>query len=97
MAKPMLVIQFPSPASSDLMGRVFNFLEDVHRGLMGTTFGSVESDIDHYASGRFVVRVSSARHLGSVSSLISKLLKQHNLESDATVSRADHLAQRSNT
>ena len=78
------------------MGRVLNFLEDVYRELMDTTFGFVESDIDHYASGRFVVRVSSARHLGSVSFLISKLLKQHNLESDATVTRADHRTQRSN-
>jgi hypothetical protein len=42
-----------------------------------------------YGSGCFVVRVSSARHLGEMLSLISKLLKQHMLEKDAAVTRQD--------
>jgi hypothetical protein len=70
------------------MHRALNYLEDVYRGLRDKGVGSID-DIDRYASGRFVVRVSSSRHIGEVSSLISKLLDHHNLENEAIVSRAD--------
>jgi len=89
VAKPTFVIQFPSPASPDLMHRVLNFVEDVYRELRDRRIGFLDRDIDHYASGRFVVRVSSSRYLGDVSSLISNLLGQHNLGNDAIVTRAD--------
>ena len=71
------------------MHRALNFAEDVYGELGAANIGSLEGDMDHYASGRFVVRVSSSRYLGQVTSLISKLLGQHNLRNDATVTRAD--------
>jgi len=89
VAKPAFEIQFPPTAAPELMHRALNFLEDVYREIEAKSIGAVESDIDHYASGRFVVRVSSARYLGQVSSLISTLLGQHKLRNDATVTRAD--------
>ena len=94
MAKPVFMIQFPSPASPDLMHRVLNYAEDVFRGLRDKGIGSID-DIDNYASGCFIVRVSASRHIGEVSSLISSLLVHHNLESQGIVSRADHLKDRS--
>ncbi len=68
------------------MGRALNFIEDVHRIAQQEEIGTVD-DIDHYASGCFVLRVSSSRRLGEMLSLVSKLLKQHMLENDAAVSR----------
>jgi hypothetical protein len=71
------------------MHRVLNFVEDVDRELEAANIGSLEGDMDHYASGRFVVRVSSSRYLSQVTSLLSKLLGQHNLRNEAAVARAD--------
>ena len=88
MAKPVVQIQFASPAPSEFMHRVLNFIEDVWRIARDQEIASVD-DIDHYGVGTFIVRVSSTRHLGEVLSLISKLLKQHMLERDAAVTRLD--------
>ena len=88
MAKPIVIVQFPAPAPSDLMHRALNYIEDVYRELTEGDIGSVD-DIDHYAAGRFVVRVASSRHLGEVISVISKLLDRHKLKEHAVVSRAD--------
>jgi hypothetical protein len=88
MAKPVLQIQFVSPAPSELMHRALNFIEDVYRMAKEQDIGAVD-DIDHYGSGTFVVRVSSARQLGEMRSLVSKLLRQHKLEGDAVVTRQD--------
>ena len=71
------------------MHRVLNLVEALYRELRDKSVGVLDSGIDHYASGRFVVRVSSSRHLGEVSSLMSRLLGQHNLRDDAVVMRAD--------
>jgi len=87
MAKPILKIQFPPSASPCLAHRVLNFIEDVSREAEGQHIGSV-GDIDHYSQGGFFVQVASKRHLGSMHSLVSKLLKQHMLEADAVVIRS---------
>jgi hypothetical protein len=88
MSKPIIHIQFASPAPPELMHRVLNFMEDVYRATRDA--GTAETgDIDHYSTGLFIVRIASARRIGEVSSLVGKLLKQHHLESEAVVSRAD--------
>jgi len=86
MAQPVLKIQFPSPASPDLVHRALNFVEDVYRGANSQNIGSVD-DINHYGSGIFLVQVSSTRHFGEMRLLISKLLKRHMLEAEAVVVR----------
>ena len=88
MAKPIISIQFPSPAQPELMHRALNFIEDVYRFLRDNAAGSVD-DIDHYRSGQFIVKPSSSRILGQVRNEIAKLLRQHKLEGDAVVSRLD--------
>jgi len=90
MAKPVISIQFPSPATPELMHRAMNFIEDVFRYARDNAVGSVD-DIDHYRSGQFIVRVTATRYLGGMLSEISKLLRQHMLEADATVSRLDRM------
>ena len=90
MAKPVISIQFPSPASPELMHRALNFIEDVFRYARDNALGSVE-DIDHYRSGQFLVTVTATRHLGSMLTEISRLLRQHMLEADAVVSRKDRV------
>jgi len=57
VAKPIIAIQFPSPAPTEFMHRALNFMEDVYRYLRDNPFGSVD-DIDHYHTGQFVVRLS---------------------------------------
>jgi hypothetical protein len=88
MAKPIISIQFPSPAPPDLMHRALNFIEDVYRFLRDNAAGSVD-DIDHYRSGQFIVKPSNSRYLGQVRHEITKLLRHHKLEGDAVVSRLD--------
>ncbi len=83
---PTLVLQFPSPASPDLMHRVLNFVEDVWRYARDEKLGSV-SDINHYSTGRFTVTVSTKRKLGDMQRQIAKLLRTHMLTHDCVVSR----------
>ena len=87
MAKPTLHIRFPPPPT-EVMHRALNFIEDVDREARTQNIGAVD-DIDHYGSGVFVIRVDASRHLGAMSSLIAKLLRQHMLEADATIERPD--------
>jgi hypothetical protein len=82
------MLKFPSPASSDVMHRVLNFIEDVDREIQRAEIGAVR-DINHYASGEFLVDISSTRRLGEVNSVISRLLKHHHLEQQATIVRSD--------
>jgi hypothetical protein len=82
---PTIVLQFPSPASPELMHRVLNFVEDVWRFANDQKLGSV-SDIDHYATGRFTVTVSTKRKLGDMQRAIQQLLSKHMLEHEAVVS-----------
>ena len=58
----------------------------------GKNIGAVD-DTNHYASGRFVVRVHARRRLGEALSVVTKLLRQHKLENDAVVSRLDREAE----
>ena len=88
MAKPAIAIQFPSPATPELMHRALNFIEDVFRFTRDNGLGSVD-DIDHYRDGCFIVSISASRYLGEVHREISKLLRQHMLDADAVVSRPD--------
>lgn len=88
MPKPVLYIQFASPASSEFMHRVLNFIEDVYRDAGKSAIGTVD-DIDHYGSGTFVVRVAATRHIGEMRALISRLLTRHMLEHDAVVTRVE--------
>ena len=90
MAKPVIVIQFPFPPPENMTHRVLNFIEEVHCIARTEEIGSVD-DIDHYAAGRFVTRVSSSRYLGKMLSLVTKLLKKHMLEMDAVVIRPDRV------
>jgi hypothetical protein len=46
MAKPVLQLQFASPAPSELMHRALNLIEDVYRMAKDHGIGSVD-DIDH--------------------------------------------------
>ena len=87
MAKPTLQIRFPRPPT-DVMHRVLNFIEDVDREARDQGIGAVD-DIDHYGSGVFVARVVASRHLGAMSSLITRLLRHHRLEGNARVERLD--------
>ena len=84
--KPVIAIQFPNPATPELMGRALNFIEDVFRFVRENSLGSVQ-DIDHYREGRFLVTVSATRRLGDMRREISRLLRLHMLEKDAVVSR----------
>jgi hypothetical protein len=68
------------------MHRVLNFVEDVWRYARDEKLGSV-SDIDHYASGRFTVSVSTKRKLSDMERQIAKLLRTHMLTHDCVVSR----------
>ncbi len=87
MTKPVIAIQFPDPADEEAL-RVFNFIEEVHS--FGVDKGIAAMDnIDHYGNGRFVVTVSAARHLGEMNKAILHLLKKHNLQNEAVVSRLD--------
>jgi hypothetical protein len=88
MAKPVIAIQFPSPATPQMMHRAMNFIEDVFRFAEDKAIGSV-NDIDHYRDGRFIVTISASRHFGEMHREISKLLRQHMLEGNAVVSRPD--------
>jgi hypothetical protein len=87
MAKPTLEIRFPPPPT-EVMHRALNFIEDVDRDARSQGIGAVD-DIDHYGSGMFVVRIVASRHLGTMSSMIAKLLRQHMLEGYAIVERSD--------
>jgi len=88
VAKPVIAIQFPHPTTPELMHRAMNFIEDVFRYAEDNALGTV-ADIDHYRTGQFVVTLSASRHLGEMNREISKLLRQHMLESDAVISRLD--------
>jgi hypothetical protein len=88
MAKPIIAIQFPSPAKPEMMHRALNFMEDVFRFAQDRDIASV-SDIDHYGAGQFIVKISASRHLGKMQCEIFKLLREHMLEGDAVVSRLD--------
>lgn len=83
---PALVLQFPTPASPELVHRVLNFVEDVCRLVTAQDLGSV-SQINHYSIGRFVVTVSKKDKLGETQLQIQKLLRRHLLVSECVVSR----------
>jgi hypothetical protein len=70
------------------MHRVLNFIEEVYREAREAGIGT-DDDIDHYGSGRFVVRVAATRRTGEMRTLVSALLKRHMLEHDAVVTRAE--------
>jgi hypothetical protein len=54
VAKPAFESSFhPPPRLSSCTGAL-NFLEDVYREIEAKSIGAVESDIDHYASGRLL-------------------------------------------
>lgn len=80
-AKPTPVIQFPSPTSSDLVGRVLNFLRTFIAGSRAREWPLLRAiSITTIVDGSWC-----ASRLPCI--LASKLLKQRNLESCATVTR----------
>jgi hypothetical protein len=84
-----LAIQFPATASPEYVHRVLNLVEEVYRGVLEAGIGSMDDEIDRYGSGRFLVNVTSPRHIGEVSALISTLLRKHLFDDDAVVTRTD--------
>ncbi len=88
MAKPIIIIQFPHPAPSEIMHRALNLIEDLHREADTRKLGSFD-DMDHYGNGKFIFRVSAKRKIGEILSVIKKQLEHQNLSESAVVSRED--------
>jgi hypothetical protein len=88
MAKPVLIIEFAAPPPPGLAHRLFNFLEDTDRVARRHNIGALD-EINRYGSGRFIARISASRHLWEMKQLITRLLEQHMLTTEAVVSRAD--------
>lgn len=83
-----LLISLPADATDlSLVGRFRNLAEDIHRKFAPDGIAEVP-DMDSACTELHIV-IPATRHLGTVTTFVTKSLRQHNLSELTFVSRLD--------